>query len=136
MADDIHLSYYCRDSISGITKMAYKNGMWNVITMKLCPGSMGIRHFIPFAFVVSLSGLLLLSFLHWIFFVGLCLEFALYISMDALFSVKSMTSMKELFMLMILFPFFHVSYGFGSLVGVFKLFSKKYRDASYKPQSI
>ena len=54
LSDDIHLSYYCRDSIKGISSMARKNGMWNVITMKLCPGSMGLRHFIPFLFVMSI----------------------------------------------------------------------------------
>lgn len=58
LADDIHLSYYCRDSIKGISDMAKKNGMWNVITMKLCPGAMGIRHFVPLVFVLSIIGLL------------------------------------------------------------------------------
>ena len=33
--------------------MAIKNGKWNVITMKLCPGSMGVRHFVPFVFLLS-----------------------------------------------------------------------------------
>lgn len=63
LANDIHLSYYCRDSIKGIIDMAQKNGMWNVITMKLCPGSMGIRHFIPLAFLLSLILLPILSLL-------------------------------------------------------------------------
>jgi glycosyltransferase involved in cell wall biosynthesis len=47
MAEDIKLAYFCRDSIKGIAKMAMTNGKWNVITMKLCPGAMGLRHFIP-----------------------------------------------------------------------------------------
>ena len=51
MAEDINLSYYCRDSIKGIADMAIKNGKWNVITMRLHPGSMGVRHFIPFIFL-------------------------------------------------------------------------------------
>ena len=50
LSDDIRLAYYCRDSVKGINKMARQNGMWNVITMKLCPGSMGLRHFIPLLF--------------------------------------------------------------------------------------
>ena len=52
LSSDIKLSYYCRDSIKGISNMALKNGMWNVITMKLCPGSMGLRHFIPLMFLL------------------------------------------------------------------------------------
>lgn len=54
LANDIRFSYYCRESIKGISNMAVKNGMWNVITMKLCPGTMGVRHFIPLVFLLSL----------------------------------------------------------------------------------
>ncbi|MEF9974165.1 MAG: glycosyltransferase family 2 protein, partial [Clostridia bacterium] len=54
MSNDIKLTYYCRDSIDGVLSMAFQNGLWNPITMKLCPGSMGIRHFVPMAFVLSL----------------------------------------------------------------------------------
>ena len=35
LANDVRFSYYCRDSVSGICDMALKNGMWNIITMKL-----------------------------------------------------------------------------------------------------
>ncbi|MDE5766902.1 MAG: glycosyltransferase family 2 protein, partial [Clostridia bacterium] len=59
LSDDINLTYYCRDSVKGISAMAKSNGTWNVITMKLCPGSMGIRHFIPFTFVLSIILLVL-----------------------------------------------------------------------------
>lgn len=131
MADDIHLSYYCRDSIKGISDMAKKNGMWNVITMKLCPGAMGIRHFIPLAFVISIVGLGLLGFVSVYFWLFLCFEVALYSILDILFSVRKASSIKEFLMLFILFPLFHVSYGIGSLRGLIKLFSKEYRDSNY-----
>ncbi len=131
LSNDIHLSYYCRDTVKGISRMAFINGMWNVITMKLCPGSMGIRHFIPFAFVTSVFGLSLLGFLHYIFWIGLGLELVLYFSLDALFSLKQASSVKEFFALFMLFPVFHTSYGCGSLCGIVKLFDKKYRDKSY-----
>ena len=70
LSNDIHLSYYCRDSINGIAQMARKNGMWNIITMKLCPGSMGVRHFIPFAFVLSIIGLILLGYFNSLWFIA------------------------------------------------------------------
>lgn len=131
LADDIHLSYYCRDSIKGISDMAKKNGMWNVITMKLCPGAMSVRHFIPLLFVISVLGFATLGFLFrpcW-WFLGI--ELFLYIALDILFSLKLGNSIKEFFMEFVLFPIFHVSYGIGSLKGIIKLFSKEYRDASY-----
>lgn len=136
MADDIHLTYYCRDSVKEINQMARKNGMWNVITMKLCPGSMGIRHFIPLAFVVSVVGLVGLGFAHWIFWACLAVELALYALLDIAFSVKAARGVKEFLVLLFLFLSFHVSYGIGSICGIFKLFSKKYRRNNYQPKKI
>lgn len=127
LSSDIKLSYYCRDSIKGISDMAVKNGMWNVITMKLCPGSMGVRHFIPLAFLISLIILPIAGIIFhpiwWLF----ALEMALYFALDCLFSAKQASGIKEFFLLVLLFPIFHITYGAGSLKGILKLFSKEYR---------
>lgn len=136
LSNDIHLSYYCRDSIKGISTMARKNGMWNVITMKLYPGSMGLRHFIPFAFVLSILGLALLSCLHPLFVILLGAELSLYLLLDVLFSVKQAETIKEFFALLILFPIFHVAYGFGSMVGITKLFTKEFKKGNYENKKI
>ncbi len=136
LSNDIHLSYYCRDSIKGISAMARKNGMWNIITMKLCPGSMGLRHFIPFAFVLSILGLGLLSFIHPLFAILLGSELSLYLLLDVLFSTKQAGTIKEFFALLILFPIFHVAYGFGSMVGITKLFSKEFKQGNYENKKI
>ena len=127
LSNDIHFSYYCRDSIKGISKMARDNGLWNVITMKLCPGSMGVRHFVPFLFVLSVLGLGILGMIHSIFWILLGLELALYYMLDVLFSIKQATNTKEFFALLMLFPIFHVSYGVGSLIGMKRLFSKEFQ---------
>lgn len=136
LSDEIKLSYYCRDSIKGINKMARQNGMWNVITMKLCPGSMGLRHFVPLLFVLSVIGLTGLGFLHWIFWALLGLELFLYLSLDFVFSCKAATKFKDFFSLIFLFPLFHINYGIGSLIGIFKQFSKKYKKGTYVPKGI
>lgn len=120
MADDIKLSYYCRDSINGIVNMAVKNGMWNVITMKLCPGSMSLRHFIPFIFLLSLIIIPLLMILSYFFVWIFISEIGLYISLSFIFSVKQSTEIKYIPLMLILFPIFHISYGFGSLIGLIK----------------
>ena len=136
LASDIRFSYYCRDSVRGISSMAMKNGMWNVITMKLCPGSMGICHFVPLAFVSSLIGLTLLG-IFWPFFRWLLLaEICLYLALDVVFSVKLSKKPKEIFTLMALFPIFHCAYGFGSLKGIVKLFTKEYRNSDYTAPKI
>ncbi|MBO5926415.1 MAG: glycosyltransferase family 2 protein [Clostridia bacterium] len=136
LASDIHLSYYCRETVKGISKMAMQNGVWNIITMKLCPGAMGLRHFVPFLFVLSMLGLSLLGFIHPIFWWLLGAEFSLYTLLDVLFSIKSASSVKEFFALLILFPIFHVTYGLGSFIGLTKLFSKKFKSKNYQNEKI
>ena len=136
LSNNIKSSYYCRDSIKGISHMALVNGKWNIITMKLCPGSMGLRHFVPFLFVLSLVVLPALGFLWWPFWGLLGVELFLYFVLDVVFSIKSAKKINEFFLLMVLFPIFHLSYGIGSLIGIFTLFSKKYRDNKYKPRKI
>ena len=126
LAKDIRLSYYCRDSIKGIVDMALKNGTWNVITMKLCPGSMGVRHFIPFLFVCSiiLGPILSLFFRPFLYLFGI--ELLMYIAMELYFSGKQADTLKQFFLLLILFPAFHISYGFGTLLGIYKVFFEKF----------
>lgn len=136
LANDIHLSYYCRDSIKGISDMALKNGMWNVITMKLCPGSMGLRHFIPFMFVASVLGLAFLGLLHPVFRALLGAETVLYLALDILFSAKLAKGSKEFFSLMLLFPVFHIAYGIGSFKGIVKLFNKEFKKGNYQNKKI
>ena len=120
MSEDIKLSYYCRDSIGGIVDMAMKNGKWNIITMRLCPGSMGLRHFIPFVFLLSVIALPLLSFLSPFFGFLFLVEIGLYLLLDFLFSFRAAKDVKYVPLLIVLFPTFHLSYGFGSLVALFK----------------
>lgn len=131
LSNDIHLSYYCRDSIKGISAMARKNGMWNIITMRLCPGAMGMRHFIPLLFVVSIFVLALLGIVHPLFWIILGIELGLYLLLDIVFSVKLSGSVREFFALMILFPIFHFTYGCGSIIGILKLFTGDFKDKGY-----
>ena len=136
LSSDIHLSYYCRDSIKEIASMAKKNGMWNIITIKLCPGSMGARHFIPFLFVSSVLCLGILGMIHSIFWVLLGIEAVLYFLLDILFSIKQALNIKETFALILLFPIFHIAYGIGSIIGITKLFSKEFKKGNYANKKI
>lgn len=136
LADDIHLSYYCRDTIKGINSMARKNGTWNIITMKLCPGSMGLRHFAPLCFVLSIVLLTGFGFLWWPIWCALGGELLLYFLCDVVFSIKASKTFSEFWLLLILFPLFHINYGFGSFCGLFKALSKKYKKNGFVPQKI
>lgn len=121
MSEDIRFVYYCRDSIKGIVNMAMRNGKWNIITSRLCPGAMSIRHFVPFLFLSSLIIAPILILLFKPFQYLFTAELVLYFLLDLIFSIKSATKIKYAFLLFILFPIFHLSYGFGSLIGLITL---------------
>ncbi len=133
LTEKIQLTYYCRDTIGGINKMGYINGKWNIITMALCFGAMGIRHFIPLCFLLSLVFMpvisLFLPFMWWLFAAEMALYTALDIGYSAVYAAKAENDNKfvAFLCLLILFPAFHLSYGFGSLVGLFKLLTKEFR---------
>lgn len=114
----IKLIYYCRNTVPGILKQSYENGKWNVITYKLCPGSMSLRHFIPLLFLLSLLAFPVLSMISPLFLLIFEFELLLYFFLDIIYSFKSRVRTQIKLALIILFPTFHISYGFGSLVGL------------------
>ena len=119
---NIRVIYYCRDTLRGIMKMGFQNGKWNVITMTLVPGSMGIRHFVPLAFVLSTILLVLLTLLtrSWLFGGLLALEWGAYLLLDFFYSytIAKEKGLKYLPVELMLYPAFHYAYGFGSLFGI------------------
>lgn len=118
---DIRLKYNCKNSFFPILKQSYENGYWNIVTMKFCPGSMGLRHFIPLIFLLSLIFLPLISIFFSPVWYLLAAEGILYTALNILFSAKIDIEEKTFlfFEKLILFFFFHVSYGAGSLFAVF-----------------
>ena len=122
---NIRVIYYCRDTMRGILRMGYQNGKWNVITMTLVPGSMGVRHFVPLAFVLSTLVLALLTLLARSMLFGglLALEWGAYLLLDAFYAytIAKEKGMKYLPVELILYPAFHFAYGFGSLAGILAL---------------
>ena len=127
LSPTIKFKYYCRDTLDGILKMAFQNGKWTVIASKLCPGSMSLRHLIPFIFVLSLITLIPLSFVNIWFCRILIFELVLYCSLSLIFSLKTNSDMKSVMKLALLFPAFHISYGCGSLFGMVKMLGRNYR---------
>lgn len=126
LSKDITASYYCRDTIKGLLSMGFSNGKWNVITMKVCPGSMRTRHFIPMLFVISIISLALLGLVYKFFWYALFAEIGLYFLLDIIFSSKIASNYSEFLKLLFLFPAFHITYGSGSMAGVFQLLTRKY----------
>lgn len=118
MASDIHLTYYCRDTLKGICRMAFQNGKWNVAAMRLMPGSMGIRHFVPFVFFLSLFFGCILGMFFKPFAFLLKVEILTYAILDGFFSFKDATDIREFFRLFYLYFSFHICYGAGTAYGL------------------
>lgn len=126
LSDRIHFAYFCRDTLKGLLHMAMQNGEWNIVTMRLCPGSMGVRHFIPLVFVTSLVVLVVLSVFAWWAMVLLACEVLTYLALDAIFSLSEASTIRQFGLLLLLYPLFHICYGLGSLKGLIRLAGRRF----------
>lgn len=54
LTPEIKSYYYARSTLRDFSKQSFRNGLWNVYTTRIAPGTLSIRHFVPFVFVSSL----------------------------------------------------------------------------------
>ena len=128
LTNEICTTYYCRETISSLARMAFDNGKWNVIAAYLCPGSMSIKYFVPLAFAVSLVLLPLLSLIDTRVLFLLGGELALYLFLAARSCRTQTQEALDIAQMVWLYPLFHVSYGIGSLAGIASLFTKDFKE--------
>lgn len=121
---DTYSTYMARETYKALVKNNYGNGKWNVLTVYYTKEmrSLSLRHFVPFAFVLSLIVPALISLL-WL--PALCvsvLSLCVYLLVLGCVSAKlAMTKELNFFYLLMSFLVLHVSYGCGSLMGIVKL---------------
>ena len=133
MTSDVLVTYYCRDTVRELAKMAFNNGKWNVIAAKLCPGSMSLKYFVPLAFTLSLIVMPFLCLLHPFFCWAFSFELFLYILLSLFFSGKKSSLFLDVIKTACLFPAFHISYGIGSIFGIFDiLINRDFRKSKQK----
>lgn len=117
-------TYFARETYKALAKNNCANGKWNILTVYYTKElrSLSLRHFVPLIFVLSLIVPT---------FVGLFWNPALYISASALcaylltlgtVSAKlAMSKTLNFFYLLASFAVLHISYGWGSFIGILKL---------------
>lgn len=121
---------HVRPTFSGMMKQKYSNGYWVALTLGVCPKCISIYHLVPGAFVASLAvGGLLFRFTRLPLLAvlgGYCIA-NLGISALTLKKIEKENPFRKL--LPILFAGIHVSYGVGTIAGLFKLpsFVKEYK---------
>ncbi|MEG9438345.1 glycosyltransferase family 2 protein [Edaphobacter sp. HDX4] len=55
ITDKTCCEYFVSKDLLSLARYAYKTGYWNIISVKMNPASMSMRHFVPGAFVLALS---------------------------------------------------------------------------------
>jgi len=115
--------YFARETFSGIAKNNFENGMWNILTVFYTKdfSSLSLRHFIPLFFVLSIL-LPAIASLFWIYLIFLSIASAvLYLALISVISLKINDKETSYIYLFWTFIVLHISYGIGSLAGIFRL---------------
>lgn len=119
---EISSTYFARDSILKSIKQMYANGFSIGRLVHIDRDSVSIRHLVPFAFVISLLLLIIGGFFYRLLWYLLFLEVVIYFIADTIATIKACIKFGFRFfpILMIFFPLVHISYGYGTLVGLMK----------------
>lgn len=119
---DTYSVYYARESFATLADQGYKNGKWNILTVYYTGrlSSLALRHYVPLAFVLSLFVPLLagiiVSPLAWLSLASLIAYSCAVSAVSLKMSVHREVSAPYVFAA---FVSLHVSYGFGSLIGLY-----------------
>lgn len=121
---DTFCTYLARETWWALAKNNYGNGKWNILTVYYTKtfSSLSLRHFIPLLFLLSLIVPLLLAFLWWPFLLISVASLIAYMGLLSMVSLKLALSKHLNFVyLFVTFVVLHISYGWGSLIGILKL---------------
>lgn len=116
------ITYYARDTFKGNMKQMYANGLSIGKLLYIDRESVGLRHLVPLAFVVSLIGSFVLGCIWTPLFglFGLALGAYLLADIAATVAACAKFGWKYIVVLPLLFFLVHVSYGWGTIVGILK----------------
>lgn len=119
-------TYFVRENFTDLAKNNFENGKWNILTSYYTKAlnSLSLRHFIPLIFILSLLLPSILSFLNINFLLISVLSLGSYLALVIIVSLKSKNNDNRFFYLMASFLTLHISYGLGSLIGIFSVFKK------------
>jgi len=123
---EITCTYFARENFMDLAKNNYANGFWNILTAYYTKtlNSLSLRHFVPLLFVLSLIipllGSLITPRILWIALFSL----VSYLSLVIIISFRIKNSSNTIGYLIMSFLTLHLSYGWGSLMGILSLLKK------------
>ena len=121
---DTYCTYLARENFKALAKNNYGNGKWNIMTVFLTKhfDSLSIRHFVPFAFVLSLLLPLLFSVFYWpLALLSVVSLLAYLVVLGGISARLSLSKNLNFGYLLASFVVLHLSYGWGSLIGLLSL---------------
>ena len=126
--------YYARSTLISLAKQNFGNGFWVLYSLRFVKLPFSLRHLVPFFFVCSLLGGVVISLLYQPFIYLLALISGLYLCLNLFvsFNLSLRNGVKYFPLLIVTFLTLHVSYGLGSLWGILKLFLAKLRFGQLK----
>jgi len=137
LVPEIKSYYYALSDFKSFCRHNFRNGLWAVYPLKFVQHMpVSLRHLVPLAFVSSLILAGILALFSPVFFGLFLLISSLYLLGNLYFSAKIALAQKNLLLVLVMpfiFSALHLVYGFGSLVGVFKvLFSGSFWKNKFK----
>ena len=124
---EVVCTYYSRDTFSGSVRQMYANGLSIGQLFYVDRSAIGLRQFVPFAFLMSIivSAIGAIFWKPFLWLLLLVLGMYLLCAIAATVVLCSKNGWKYFFILPILFFSIHCAYGWGMLVGLFK-YAKQY----------
>lgn len=121
----VQIKYYARDKINKAGRMFFQYGLFKPLVNRKLGSPATLRQFVPPALVLWLFIGALISIL-WHPFVWVYLGVTvLYLLLALFFSIKSSQSPKQILLQTTTYAVVHLSYGFGYIVGLYKLMTNK-----------
>lgn len=121
----VQIKYYARDKINKVGRMFFQYGLFKPLVNRKLGSPATLRQFVPPALVLWLFIGALISIL-WHSFVWVYLGITvLYLLLALFFSLKSNHSAKQILLQTTTYAVVHLSYGFGYIVGLYKLMTNK-----------
>lgn len=122
LVPSIHCTYIPRDNYKAFFRNRYQTGYWVIKTCFITKTTqnLGIRHFIPALFVLSLVLPLILGIIWWPFALISAIIALLYLGVMLWRSITINDEKTSVWSLLKAFCCIHFSYGLGSLTALFK----------------
>lgn len=122
LSSEIISYYYPRKNFKSLFTQYFQYGVFKPLVLEKIKSEIKIRHLIPALFSLYIILIPLLIFLSKIFLIPLLIYFFI----NLIFTVQSRGTFRQKLLIFIIYPTIHFAYGFGSILGLAKLFKKRF----------